>query len=279
MKYSNISNLRDQQSIVHNDDIYNTLRMVDINPIELCNRKCSFCPRSDSSIYSNMNNRITIETCKNLAGGLHDMNYTGRIGFAGFGEPLLHKELEECVSAIAKNLPDVKWMEINTNGDYLTRDKIESLAESGVNTISVSMYDEDVSEQITDICKGIDISIIYRHHYNKTDDYNLNVVDRKNIITKQIKYNYDKPCYIPFYKTFIDWNGDVLICDNDWSRSVTFGNVNTESFKDIWLGEKLMEYRKQLLTTRTGLLPCNTCDVCGTIRGSDSVDIFKSHIL
>lgn len=279
MKYHNISNLRDQQSVVYGGDIYNTLRMVDINPIEICNRKCTFCPRSDSSIYSNANNRISLETCKNLATGLHDMNYTGRVGFAGFGEPLLHKELEKCVNVISKRLPDVEWLEINTNGDYLTRGRIVSLVESGVNTISVSMYDEDISERIADMCEGIDISIVYRHHYNKARDYNLNVVDRKNIITKQIKHNYNKPCNIPFYKTFIDWTGEVLLCDNDWSRSVTFGNVNTESFKDIWLGERLMEYRKQLLTTRNGLTPCNSCDVCGVIRGGDSVNIFKSHIL
>ena len=34
---------------------------IDINITDLCNRTCSFCPRSDASIYPNNNQNMTLE--------------------------------------------------------------------------------------------------------------------------------------------------------------------------------------------------------------------------
>lgn len=274
---NSLDSLRSEQCLPNGDHIVHALTMVDINPIEMCNRTCTFCPRSDSSLYKNSPGKITTETCLNLAESLLEMDFTGRIGFAGFGEPLLHKELEECIQIIYNKLPKIKWIEVNTNGDFLDADRLRSIVTAGVNTISVSMYDNDITETIEEISSGVDVEIIYRHHYNSKTNYNLNIIDRKNIIENKINYNYNKPCYIPFYKTFIDWNGDILLCDNDWNRTVTFGNINDNSLKDIWLGTKMMEYRKQLIDSRNKLNPCTKCNAHGVIRGIESVNIFLKN--
>ena len=42
------------------------LAAIEINPTELCNRKCSFCPRHDSNLYPNRNLHIEINTIQNL---------------------------------------------------------------------------------------------------------------------------------------------------------------------------------------------------------------------
>ena len=38
------------------------LTTVEINPTELCNRRCSFCPRSDPSVYPNRSLHMSIQT-------------------------------------------------------------------------------------------------------------------------------------------------------------------------------------------------------------------------
>ena len=48
-----------------------------------------------------------------------------------------------------------------------------------------------------------------------------------------------QPCYFPFYKMMIDYNGDVLICSNDWKKEAPVGNISHESILDIWVGKIL----------------------------------------
>ena len=43
------------------------------------------------------------------------------------------------------------------------------------------------------------------------------------------------PCYIPSYTFFLDYNGDVLMCPHDWGKKNILGNLNSSSFKEIWL--------------------------------------------
>ena len=73
------------------------LKSVQINPTELCNRKCSFCPRHDPNIYKNQSKHISFETIEKLCNDLNNINFNNRIGFAGFGEPLLHTDIFSCI--------------------------------------------------------------------------------------------------------------------------------------------------------------------------------------
>jgi radical SAM protein with 4Fe4S-binding SPASM domain len=41
------------------------------------------------------------------------------------------------------------------------------------------------------------------------------------------------------------WDGGVAVCCVDFEARVTFGNINTTSFKDIWLSEPYREYRRR----------------------------------
>ena len=99
-----IEQLRDIQY----STIESSIKSVEINSVEACTRRCGFCPRSDSKKYPVTNNRITTETCRNIALQLKEMDFSGRIGFVGFGEPLLSNNLEECISIIKEILPKIK---------------------------------------------------------------------------------------------------------------------------------------------------------------------------
>ena len=275
---TDIVEIRDEQySQIVAYDLISSLKSVEINPSESCTRTCSFCPRSDSKKYPSMHTRISVELCKKIANDLADIGFTNRVGFVGFGEPLLHKKLEECISAIRLAIPNLKYLEINTNGDLLTAERIMSLYEAGCNVIAVSMYDGDKSNYFKSIKGDIPIQIIYRHHYDSSADYGLNIVNRKEIAFSEHFLNIQKACYMPFYKLFIDWNGNVLTCDNDWSRSLTFGNVSKQSIRDIWLGAMYNDFKQKLLNGRNHS-PCNKCNACGTLRGETEYNLFNETV-
>jgi len=266
-----INDLRDIQ--YNNGSLF--IKSVELNPIESCTRRCSFCPRSDSIKYPSTHNRMSVQTCENIAIQLKAMNFSDRIGFVGFGEPLLHPNLENCIESIRNHIPDMKWIEINTNADRLTKDRIQSLVKSGCNTIAVSMYDSDISDSINKLKGDLNVEMVYRHHYDPSKNFNLNIVNRSNVTYGDEILNVESPCYIPFYKLMIDWNGDVLICDNDWARHLTFGNVNESTIEEIINGDKMIDFKRSLIGGKRTKLPCSKCNVCGTIRGQQQFDEFK----
>jgi len=259
-------------------DINTTLFDVEINGSELCNRTCSFCPRHDPEVYPNQNLHMSIETCSNLVDGLKGIESIGVVSFVGFGEPLLFKNLIECVKIVREGLPNIQHLEVNTNGDKLTTEWIEDLYEAGCNLIAVSMYDEDITDKLLEMKGDIPITLFPRHHYEEEEDYGLVLVNRNEIISDNKLLNVESPCYLPFYKALIDWNGDVLLCANDWSKTKVFGNVNEHKFSDIWLSDEFNKHRKHLMKTRKDLSPCDRCDIPGTMRGEKNYKIFKEYL-
>ena len=62
---------------------------IDINPTELCNRRCVFCPRAEVELYPNQNLHISLDLCSKIADELRALKYSGGVAFSGYGEPTL----------------------------------------------------------------------------------------------------------------------------------------------------------------------------------------------
>lgn len=216
-------------------------------------------------------------TAYTIARSLIKMGFNGRIGIVGFGEPLTHKGICEIVQIL--RIVDAQWIEVNTNGDFLDRKIIEDLYRAGCTHITVSMYDKDISETLFDMAKGIPIVITPRHNYK--EKFELQLVNRIEILDPSSVHSpLNKPCYVPFYKMFIDWNGDVLICNNDWGRKGIVGNVNHDDIQDIWLSDNLRQYREFLQAgARDKCTPCNKCNIDGTKFGKESFDLFQEVVV
>ena len=69
------------------------------------------------------------------------------------------------------------------------------------------------------------------------------------------------------YLLFIDYNGDCLMCPDDWDKKNVLGNVKKEKIFDIWVKTKLHEVRKKLLNSNRNNSPCDKCDVNGMVNG------------
>ena len=58
----------------------------------MCNRKCSFCPRSDPN-FEDKKEFISDKLHKKLCDELSELNFQGTIRYSGFVEPLLDKNI------------------------------------------------------------------------------------------------------------------------------------------------------------------------------------------
>jgi radical SAM protein with 4Fe4S-binding SPASM domain len=71
-------------------------------------------------------------------------------------------------------------------------------------------------------------------------------------------------CHVPFYEMSILFNGDVLICSEDWNRTTVVGNVTTQSLREIWDSKKINEIRRLLLRKRFEQI--DSCQECSLAR-------------
>jgi organic radical activating enzyme len=248
------------------------LQEIEIDPIDICNRTCEFCPRSFDT-FSNTKARLSFETAQKINDRLKEINYSKIVSFVGFGEPLLHKHLEECIRLVVADLT-LDDVFIVTNGDFLTESRLQSLADAGVTTIKVSMYDEDLSTHFNAIAPS-SLNMVYRHYYATTPQ----LVNRNEIWNSPKNYYIERACYIPFTSTLIDYHGNYLLCANDWSKSTHFGTVWSHSIEKAWLGSEINYFRHQLQNHQRTLFPCSACQVDGCQSGKTQFNAFNNWTL
>ena len=67
-------------------------------------------------------------------------------------------------------------------------------------------------------------------------------------------------CYFPFANMAVLFNGDVIICCNDWKRAFIAGNLKESSIKEVWNSVALNKARKLII--RKNYSQINTCARC-----------------
>ena len=75
--------------------------LVEISDSGTCNRKCSFCPRSDPN-YQDIKEFITEKLHTKICKELSEHNYKGMLIYSGFNEPLLNKKIYNNISTARK---------------------------------------------------------------------------------------------------------------------------------------------------------------------------------
>ena len=173
-----------------------------------------------------------------------------------------------------------------TNGDPLNLDRLNKLFKSGLNRILISAYDgKEEAKKLEDLCSEANLNIeqyIVRHRYYSEDqDFGITLSNRSGLMEKaefkieKLKEPLKKPCYIPAYTFFLDYQGDVLMCPHDWGKKLILGNLNQNKLLDIWFSKKSMSIRKMLNNSNRNFSPCNVCDVEGTLMGEKNSKYFN----
>jgi len=245
---------------------------IELSIIDVCNRSCSFCPKSDPKVAPNTYQRMQMNLIDKLANELKEIKYKGSVVLCGYGEPMLHKE----VNLICKKLSEVSYVEVVTNGDTLRPNQIRELYANNVNKLLISMYDGEhqikkFNEMIEDSKVPKDFVILRDRWYDSKKDYGLKLTNRTGTINigDQEEIGKYKKCFYPSYQFLIDWNGDIFLCPQDWQRRVTMGNMMQEHIFDIWTGKIMTKYRKDLIYGKRDNSPCTMCNAEGTVLGKN----------
>ena len=198
---------------------------IEISESGICNRKCSFCPRSDPD-YDHVNEFISKKLHTKLCKELKDLNYRGVIRYSGFVEPLLDKNIYNLVAEVKKKYLPFSRCEIVTNGDVLDTVRLKKLFKSGLDTILISVYDgEKDAIKFEKMCKEVELRndqfVIRRRYLPPEKDFGITMSNRAGMM-KNAEHKIDPlskslrlPCFYPSYTFFLDYNGDVLMCPHD----------------------------------------------------------------
>jgi len=274
---STLQNLRRKSSFVDDVQMRDNVPLfswLDINLTELCNRKCVFCPRADPAFYPNQKLHMSNSLAEKIAGELRDLNYKGTIVLSGFGEPMLHPTLAELVSVFRDDIR----VEMVTNGDFLSTDRISQLLDAGVDFFVVSMYDgphqkDSFNTMFAEAGCGEQQYLLRDRWYSEDEGFGLKLTNRAGTVTIGIQDEVDvtHPCYYPAYSMTIDWNGDVLLCVQDWHKKVKAGNLYAQSLMEVWTSPQMKKRRTELACGRRISAPCNLCNAEGTLHGRNHV--------
>ena len=269
------------------------LQSIEINPTELCNLTCSFCPRAHG--YPNQNLNMTPETAKIIRSHVDEINFENpkRILITGRGEPTLAKHFEE--------ITNIFWdkktysLQMTTNGKWLF-EKYEHLIPK-FDHISYDVYDTEYDPNGKSRQKMRALNFrkkVEKKYKNITVQFKPDYGGKKHVLTDwgsrmsnragAINYNHlphhDETCNIPFKRMFIDWNGDYNLCCHDWKHKLVFGNVREQNILDyLHENKSLNHYRKTLLNqySRKNLTACSECDKVCPID-FDEMSMFKTLV-
>ncbi len=259
---------------------------VEINTTELCNRTCVFCPRHDPRVFPNRQLHLTVKGASTIAEELAENQYQGKISFSGFGENLLNPNFVDIVKEFRFNLPQA-ILECNTNGDKLDSIYATKLFRAGLDLLYINLYDgiEQIEhfDQIMNNAMISQAQYKYRMHWGDFEKHGLilnnrsGVIDWVGIEESDVESLQGKPCHYPFYKMFVDWNGDVLFCSNDWGREHVVGNLLQQSLHEVWFSKPMNKIRQRLMRGDRSKSPCNKCSVDGSLFGKPSFDLIKDY--
>lgn len=261
--------------------------VVEINESGKCNRSCSFCPKSDPN-YPDVSEFIDTALIEKLTQELGEVNYSGIFVYSGFCEPLLDKNIFELIRISKLNMPNAK-IELVTNGDPLNPSRMKKLFDSGLTTLLISAYDDESQvEFFNDMAveAGVEKSryVIRPRWLSEEESFGITLNNRSGalanaeFVIEPLNEPMKQKCNYPSYSFFMDYNGDVHICSHDWNKKYVAGNVNNETFLEIWGGDRLMNARKLLLKGNRGFSPCDVCDANGLIMGNEQANSWAIKI-
>ena len=246
-----------------------------------CNRKCGFCPRAylpkDKLKISN-SNTMTLDTLEKLMKKLYSykkyLKSSMIIAPYFMSEPLMIPNLDDYIRMIRKYFRS-NFMNIHTNGDYLTYDKAISLWKAGLNMIIVNCYDKKSYSRIMGIKRLQKYMVNYSPISDKRDKNTLLIkvnisygdkfkktLNNRSEGGKILKIN--KRCSMPFRSLNILNSGDVILCCNDYQKRTVVGNILDSSLKSIYYSKKALKYRNNLYNANRNFNGiCKTCDYKG----------------
>lgn len=263
------------------------VKMVEVEVHSYCNRICWFCPnsfidRKTKTYYLDEN--VYLKLLKDLA----NIKYSNIISFSRycepFADPIFYLRLEQA----RKYLPKAK-LHTNTNGDYLNNGVVKRVYGLGLRNLGIQLYLMDRNAEFSyqaverlaekqkqripivdfHLFSKEDAWIEYRGKYKNMDirmqaaDFKIKGVNRGglNVVEDSLRYS---PCLQPFFRLYIDYNGNVVPCcnirsDNPQESNYALGNITKDSIFQIFTNNEMVKWRKNLIHFSPKQRVCKNC--------------------
>lgn len=236
-------------------------KTVEIETTSYCNRKCVYCPnytvgRPETPMDEKLFYRII--------DSLSIWGFSGRLSPHFYGEPLTDERLAGFMAYARKKLPNAT-IAIYTNGDFLSVGKYLALMEAGVDSFRISLHSPSMPKLLADTLAYIKaerpelykVEIVDFHsmYYRKEGDM-LN--NRGGLV--DIKHTRHPYCFLVNHLT-IDYKGNAVLCCNDFSSSVTFGNAGEKELRDIWHNPAYVKARRLISSGIWAFDICKSCNL------------------
>ena len=253
---------------------------IGIETCSRCNRRCKFCPVAyDDRPTEYMDMRMF----DGILYDLRSLNYKGRIELYMYNEPLLDPNIEECIEHVRTIVPSSCIM-ISTNGDLIRGpDAISRLFECGLNQLLVNVYSSAKRASVLEgyvHSLGLENGNLYgrispnkrvaevSHKYTVEDGMlgRFHLTNRAGNIEEYIPAvtsPLDSICTRPFRFMNINWQGEAMLCCNDYSMDIDIGNVRNFSLSRLWNAPVLQLYRLKLQAHNRHMPVCDKCDFAG----------------
>ena len=288
--------------------------LIYLDPSDLCNYKCPWCPTGDRKLVDKYRKSQIMEwdLYRRIIDDLCTMPAPIKtLRLYKNGEPLMNPRFADMVR-YAKESGRFEKVDTTTNGSLLHPFLNADIISAGLDAIFISVPGKytrwyvwnvaDFYKQSRGCCK-VNLKLI--NEGNMTEDDKQKFMDDFGNISDQIfienlaecwpehtipnvnkkvglfgqELEDIKVCSYIFYGLVINSNGTVSLCCQDWKHKLIVGDLKTEKFTDIWNGEKLKGYQRMHLEGRRGELPM--CASCGQLRWGkpDNIDKYTKELL
>ena len=256
-------------------DVCPCFQSIEIETINRCNGKCSFCPINiydDSRPYTKMKTKLF----ESIIDQLSMMNYRGRVSLFSNNEPLLDKRIVNFAEYTYEHLPEACKI-IYTNGTLLNRDIFKNLVKY-LDILCIDVYfDDDIRDVITN--ELIEVFTLCQASEHLKNTVMIQFISRQAIRNNrggQSKnrhnvYRVKSPCMLPFIQMIVRPDGKLSLCCNDALGKNTLGDLNSETLIDAWNNHNYRDIREKIAFGRQNVDFCRYCDnyASTNIKGND----------
>lgn len=267
-----------------------------IEPVSICNLRCTMCFQIDQSFSNNKNfmGMMDIELFKNIIDQAHKGG-TKAITLASRGEPTLHPKLGEMLEYCSGKFLELK---LNTHANNLSEKLAHQILKSDMTDLvfSVDAYTKDVYESIRvngifeNVLKNIQKfkEIREKHYPNSTCATRISGVKVNNdldshkfkefwkkyvdhVVMIDMIHRWDtyhnpkeimakEPCRALWERMYVWYDGKCNPCDEDYKSELCVGSIKDSTIEEIWNGEKYKLIREAHMNNkRENYFPCDRC--------------------
>jgi len=235
---------------------------VEIETTTVCNRKCSYCPNANlTRPAKNMDEALF----RSIIDSLHEIDFSGRVSPHFYGEPLVDKRILKFLAYTREKLPKAQ-IKLFTNGDLLTYGLFLKLIDAGVDVVRIAQHDPEPRKALVETLKKIKENGLMRHiEYVKYYDNEKDLTNRGGLV--DVKSSVKKTFCDYVTCATVDYDGNVLLCCQDYLSKHRFGSLRKEKLVDVWNSPRYKALRDKI---KCGIWPLEICKVCAGVRKASS---------